>query len=81
MNRSVQGACGHAIRTKRNRRLAREEEEMFDDWTAGYRAGKRVLGMGKDLARNGKGVVLQALERCLLARTDRKRFSTRTDNR
>jgi hypothetical protein len=53
MNRNVQkGACGcHAIRTERNRE---KEEEMFDDWTAGYRAGKRVFGMGKGLARMGK---------------------------
>lgn len=27
---------------------------MFDDWTAGYRAGRRVFGMGKRLVGMGK---------------------------
>ena len=56
MERSVQGACRrHAIRDKNTiAGLARKEKEMFDDWTAGYRAGKRAFGMGKGLARMGK---------------------------
>jgi hypothetical protein len=58
MKRSAQGACGcHAIRrTARTQSpdWRENEEEMFDDWTAGYRAGKRVFGMGNGLARMGK---------------------------
>jgi len=61
------------------KKCSREKEvEMFDDWTAGYRAGERrafAIWVKASASKKGKSAVWQALVGCLLAARERERES------